>query len=263
MDSLESALAAEEGGADRVELCSTLAEGGVTPSHGAQRWPRHAAPALPQGLDAHLDPDVRMNRGCRDVTCFPHAHRCAGLIAAVCRALKQARVHVLIRPRPGDFLYSAVELQARQGERRRAGQRQAERAAALRPARPPPALTLHAVPPGAAVQVMRQDVLHAASCGAHGVVLGMLTAAGEVAADQLQPFVDLCAALGVCHVGRAGCSGYGFRALGFWRLRCCCVRWRVRRGSWLPAMRSAHVCVCVLKGPPARLPCRRAVQTSS
>ena len=43
---------------------------------------------------------------------------------------------------------------------------------------------------------MRQDVLHAASCGAAGVALGMVTERGGVATDQLRPFVELCSALG-------------------------------------------------------------------
>jgi copper homeostasis protein len=64
-ETLDACLAAREGGASRIELCSGLSEGGLTPSHGLVR-----AAIGQSGLP----------------------------------------VHVLIRPRGGDFLYSAAEL---------------------------------------------------------------------------------------------------------------------------------------------------------
>lgn len=89
-----SVLAAREGGADRVELCSGLDEGGLTPSLGFIR-----ASVAQQGI----------------------------------------RTHVLIRPRGGDFLYSDAEL-----------------------------------------RLMTEDVRAARKAGAHGVVVGALTADGYV-----------------------------------------------------------------------------------
>ncbi len=64
VDSVESAVSAQSAGADRVELCAGLPEGGTTPSYGTILSARH-------NLDIGL--------------------------------------HVMIRPRGGDFLYSDTE----------------------------------------------------------------------------------------------------------------------------------------------------------
>lgn len=92
--SVESVLAARRGGAARVELCSALEVGGVTPS--------------------------------------------IGLIREA-RKIEGIALHVLIRPRGGDFLYNEAEIAS-----------------------------------------MEQDIIAARECGADGVVIGALTAQGDV-----------------------------------------------------------------------------------
>lgn len=68
-NSVHSALAAQAGGAFRVELCSNLSEGGTTPSY------------------------AQIN---------------------LCTKYLQIPVHVLIRPRAGDFYYSGLEMEEMQ-----------------------------------------------------------------------------------------------------------------------------------------------------
>ncbi len=92
--SVESAKAARDGGAYRVELCAALEVGGITPS--------------------------------------------LGLMQQV-RKIEGIKMHVLIRPRGGDFLYDEAD-----------------------------------------IQCMEQDIIAARDCGADGVVIGALTAEGNI-----------------------------------------------------------------------------------
>lgn len=66
VDDLAGALVADHGGADRIELCADLLEGGTTPS--------------------------------------------LGLIRSVMRSVTRAGVQVIVRPRGGDFIYDANEI---------------------------------------------------------------------------------------------------------------------------------------------------------
>lgn len=102
--SVASAIAARDGGARRVELCSALEVGGVTPSMGLMR-------------------EVR--------------------------AVEGLKLHVLIRPRGGDFLYDDAE-----------------------------------------VTCMVQDIIAARDCGADGVVIGALTADGDIDVSVCRRLVE-------------------------------------------------------------------------
>lgn len=103
-NSVASALAAEAGGAARVELCSALEVGGLTPSH-----------------------------------------------ATIATAMERLHipVHVLIRPRAGDFVYDDLEC-----------------------------------------EVMRRDIETCKVLGCAGVVIGVLTAAGDLDLPRCRGLMD-------------------------------------------------------------------------
>ncbi|MET4674669.1 MULTISPECIES: copper homeostasis protein CutC [unclassified Luteibacter] len=110
-NSVASAFAAQEGGAGRIELCASLDEGGVTPSHGTIVLAR-------EGLTIPL--------------------------------------YVLIRPRGGDFLYENIE-----------------------------------------IECMLDDIEHCRDLGCDGVVVGALTAEGDVDTEACALFVRAAGRMGV------------------------------------------------------------------
>lgn len=109
--SVASCLAAQEGGAGRVEFCDNLLEGGTTPSHGQ---------------------------------------------IAVARDRLWIGFNVIIRPRGGDFLYTDLEF-----------------------------------------EVMERDVLACRKLGVDGVVIGILTADGDVDVARCKRLVELAAPMQV------------------------------------------------------------------
>lgn len=111
IDNLESLPLAIEGGATRIELCSSLALGGLTPSYG---FMKKAA------------------------------------------QYSSVPVYAMIRPRQGDFLYSEQD-----------------------------------------VELMQEDVLCAKQAGLQGIVIGALTAEGDVDKATCQRLIEAASGMGV------------------------------------------------------------------
>jgi copper homeostasis protein len=114
VEGIDGLIAAQQAGADRIELCASLLEGGITPSFGTVRT-----------------------------------------------ALKLAAVpfHVIVRPRGGDFLYSEAEFAS-----------------------------------------MLADVAALRDLGVAGVVVGCLTADGDIDEPRMRALVEAAGALAVtCH----------------------------------------------------------------
>ena len=111
-NSVESCIAAQDGGADRVELCAGIPEGGTTPSYG----------------------EIKIAR----------------------RLLTNTLLHVIIRPRGGDFLYTPLELER-----------------------------------------MEEDIVMCRQLGVDGVVIGCLTAEGNVDMEASKRLTELAKPMSV------------------------------------------------------------------
>lgn len=111
-NSVESCIAAQKGGANRVELCAGIPEGGTTPSYG----------------------DIITAR----------------------EVLTTAKLHVIIRPRGGDFLYSPIEQ-----------------------------------------RIMLKDIDNARRLEADGVVLGCLTAEGDIDISLMKQLMEAAQGISV------------------------------------------------------------------
>ncbi len=111
VDSIESAINAQVAGADRIELCDNLLEGGTTPSYGTI-------------LSVKNNLDIAIN--------------------------------VIIRPRGGDFLYSDDEF-----------------------------------------EIMRRDIEICGEAGVNGIVLGLLTTAGQIDTERTARLIEFASPMQV------------------------------------------------------------------
>lgn len=145
-NSVESVKAALKAGADRIELCAGMPEGGTTPSYGEMSLVREL---MPSGM------------------------------------------HVIIRPRGGDFLYSMEEC-----------------------------------------EVMLRDIEMAQRIGVDGVVIGCLTAEGEVDVDKMRLLTDAAGDMSITFHRAFDMCKDPFKALeAIERLRCDRILTSGQKGS--------------------------------